>query len=42
LSVNGTDPYEARLDAVEKTLLRNLKPSQTTVTHVTVTLIGAS
>jgi len=37
LSVNSLDPYEARLDAVEKMLLRNLKPSHITVTYVTVT-----
>jgi hypothetical protein len=42
LSVNSMDPYEARLDAAEKMLLRNLKPSHTTVTYVTVTLTEVS
>jgi len=36
------DPYEARLDAVEKMLLRNLKPSHITVTYVTVTQLELS
>jgi hypothetical protein len=42
LSVNSMDPYEARLDAVEKMLLRNLTPSHTTMTYVTVILTEVS